>query len=172
MPRDLARFYRLFGPKTVFLPIGSKTKKPLFDSWQTITLEQSQEGDYQKLLRESPGLGVLQGPPSDDLVSIDFDADVHYKTWPSLNDWEATLQTRGARGRNVWLRPSTLYPTHVARLSRPHEPGIGEWRGGECQTIVDGPHANGVDNYQITQERQIQPPPFEQIIWQTPFLPP
>jgi hypothetical protein len=154
--RDLTRFYRLFGERTVFLPVREKSKVPVSQGWQETTFEDTQTVKYKALLVNCANLGVLQGAPSCDLVSIDFDDDQYYEIFLSLNPWAGnTLQTRGNRGRNVWLRMRGDYPHRVVRLSETGEKGVGEWRGGGCQTVVDGIHENGTSRYSIINEARV-----------------
>lgn len=142
-PRDVARFYELFGWETVFLPIPYGTKKPIIDNWQDITLAQSKTLEYQRQL-EAGNLGVLVGPPSANLVSIDFDSDESFKLFVQANPFLAeTLQTKGSRGANLWIRIKGKYPQRVVRFDPKRS--MGEWRGGKAQTVVDGRHPSGCD---------------------------
>jgi AAA domain-containing protein len=172
MPRDLASFYSIYGPKTVFVPLAHKSKRPTIDDYPNLTLEQTLECDYQKLLREAPGMSVLLGPPSNDLSLIDFDQGDLYPSWKTLNLWEETRHTRGSqKGRHVWFRMQGEYPKKVHHLAKTGEPSIGEWRGAQLAKI-DGLHDNGVDHYGPIFDRPIQEIAWERIAWQTRFNPP
>jgi AAA domain-containing protein len=172
MPRDLASFYSIYGPKTVFVPLAHKSKRPTIDNYPNLTLEQTLECDFQKLLREAPGISVLLGPPSNNLSLIDFDQGDLYPSWRALNQWEETRHTRGSqKGRHVWFRMRGEYPALVHHLARSGEPSIGEWRGAQLAKI-DGLHDNGVDHYGPIFDRPIQEIAWERIAWQTKFEPP
>src|SRR3984893_84059 len=78
MSDALARLYAIFG-NAVFLVVPKGTKRPKESAWQKISFADTQESDYQveleRCVRAGGNIGVLLGPASDGLYSIDLDGD-------------------------------------------------------------------------------------------------
>jgi hypothetical protein len=116
----LATLYNWLGESAVLLPIPLGTKKPDWTGWQTTTFEQTQTPEYHArlmaALTRGGNIGVLL---TDGLVSIDIDADDRVDEFVSvLNpEFSETLQSRGYRGRNIWLlrRTELLTPLTIEK---------------------------------------------------------
>jgi len=161
--RNLAEFYSIFGERTTFLHLPPGQKKPADESWQNLTYEQSRSPEYQRLLLNG-NLGVLLGPPSDNLVSTDFDSDDKYLLYEKANhDLCSTTQTRGRRGRNLWYRIKGCYPRCICRFDP--KKSFGEWRGGKGQTVVDGTHPDTGQPYQFLRKIPPLSIEFSDIAW-------
>jgi hypothetical protein len=111
----LSQLYALVGVRIVLLPLPFGKKRPDFDDWQKTTLVQSHSSEYQariaQAIQRGGNLGVLLGPPSAGLVTIDIDRDELVDPFPELNpQLAATLRTRGARGVQLWMRMKTGSP--------------------------------------------------------------
>jgi hypothetical protein len=74
----LQDFYDLLG-KVVLIPIPLGKKRPQLPSWQKLTFADTQAPSYQLALQDivkaGGNLGVLLGPASDGLVTVDIDSD-------------------------------------------------------------------------------------------------
>lgn len=160
----VARIYRLLGEDAILLPIPPGKKKPVFDNWQKTTLAQTRTAQWQGRLREG-NIGVLL---VNGFVTIDCDTDDFAAELLALNPWLAgTLQTRGKRGRNFWLRLTGEYPQTIKRLyDRREQPPleVGEWRTGTGQTVIHGEHPDG-GSYRILVEAEPLCIDFARIIW-------
>lgn len=152
------QLYALLGEDTVLLPIPDKKKGPIFKGWQNTTVEQTKESKYQRKLQNG-NIGVLLGEASNGLCSIDLDSDEVFNEFLELNPkLKETLQTKGARGANVWVRIIGDYP----KLSKFAD--WGEWRANGGQTVIHGVHPLGKP-YKIINEAKPVEIRFEEIIW-------
>lgn len=128
-------------------------------------------GSYRTKLERAGNIGVALGRVSDNLVTIDFDKDSYVQAFlavnPPLGD---TLQTRAARGCNIWVRCSGGYPP-CRQLKNESGTEIGEWRADGNQTIIPGTHPEGMP-YQFVVEKPVITIGYEAIIWPDSILPP
>ena len=170
----LAHLYSLLSHRVVLLPIPKGTKGPKIKDWQKLTLEAVLEPNFQALLNAAGNIGVLLGPPSDNLVDIDLDNDQAVKEFCKLNQdlINRTLQTIGSRGRHFFFRIKGPYPQRVSRLECPGDEHVGEWRGGGgAQTVIAGTHPSGV-LYRIVNQAPVLEIEFSEIIWPPEWMVP
>lgn len=130
--------------QVVAFPVGLD-KKPGIRRWQTLTREEALSTQVLQRYSDShPSIGVLLGPVSGDLVSIDCDSDEFLEKVlianPKLHE---TLITQAFRGGNIWLRMEGPYPP-LTRLRRGRM-NCGEWRSTGGFTIIAGRHARGME---------------------------
>jgi hypothetical protein len=87
-------------PNAVLLWIPRAKKGPEFKDWQKVTRQSMELPAYKAQLKHFTNTGVLLGPPSCNLVTIDFDHDPDVTEFFNLNPSlrEHTLTTRGSRG--------------------------------------------------------------------------
>jgi hypothetical protein len=164
--------YGWLGPRAVLLPIPLGTKIPDWKGWQQTTFEQTQTPEYRarliEALRRGGNLGVLLG---EGLISIDVDDDAGVDEFLALNsELTGTLQSKGCRGRNIWLHMDGEYPHQVYKLKTADRKPWGEWRGGGgCQTVIFGQHPNGTpDNiirYVCVSKKPTMQGQFQDIVW-------
>lgn len=163
MSPTLEKLYQIFG-QVVFLPIAKGSKNPDRKGWQKITFADTQAADYQEELEDcvtrGGNVGVVHGPASEGLISIDLDRDELVDPFIARNlDLALTTRSRGRRGCNFFLRtkPGTTYPNCQAVYALRDSDGnkCGEWRcgGGNkgAQTVIFGVHPEG-PTYQILVE--------------------
>lgn len=178
MSPTLKKLYAVFGQNTVFLPIAMGSKNPGaegWQGWQNTTIADSQTPEYQQQLEEcisrGGNIGVLLGPASNGLISIDVDRDDLVDELITINPILAfTTRTRGRRGCNFFLRikAGTSYPNSQAVYALRDAAGIkcGEWRcgGGSkgAQTVIFGVHPEG-QIYQV----EVDASPIEEVIFDT-----
>lgn len=128
----------------VIFPVN-REKKPALRAWQNLTRAQVGEPDIlDRFSDRFPCLGVLLGPASNHLCSIDLDSDEWLDRFLAANpDLRGSLISRGARGGNVWVRVRGEYP----KLSKVCCKGeaIGEWRATGGFTIIAGIHPSGCE---------------------------
>ncbi len=125
----------------VLLPIPAGEKGPRLKGWQKLTIF-AMNANYLERLNHGQNIGVLLGSPSFGLCSIDIDSDDHFKTFLELNSkLRDTLNSRGARGGNIWVRIIGEYPSSCKiRLA---DQDWGEWRATGNQTVLHGVHPSG-----------------------------
>jgi replicative DNA helicase len=146
----LSTLYAWLGNKAILLPIPLGEKDPGgtgWKAWQKTTFEQTQATEYQaRLLAAAARGGNIGVLLTDGLVSIDADGDQQVADFLALNAEldGGTLQSRGARGRNIWLQLTGDYPHDQAYYCLKTASGEkwGEFRCNRCQTIVFGQHPN------------------------------
>jgi putative DNA primase/helicase len=166
MSPHLQKLYDIFGAGVVFLPLPKGSKQPLIKKWQNITFADTQKPDYQKALEHcverGGNIGVLLGPASEGLISVDWDRDELVDPFIALcPKLASTTRTKGKRGCNFFLRikPGTPYPNSQSSYALRDSDGekCGEWRcgGGDkgAQTIIFGVHPDG-PIYQVQVENQ------------------
>jgi P4 family phage/plasmid primase-like protien len=158
---------KLLGRDVVLLPIKRGQKFPAIKNWQSTALAETRKPSYLKQLSKG-NIGVLLGEPSCGLCSIDIDDDEQAQGFLSLNpNLNNTLQSRGARGRNIWVRIVGEFPK-LTKLGWKDEKGQshdwGEWRATGGQTVIYGRHPSGCD-YQIVQNQKPIEIEFDSIVW-------
>ena len=113
--------------------------------------EQTQESSYQKRLleaiRRGGNIGVVLGPASGNLCTIDIDTDDEIEPFLALNPTLAnSLRTRGANGCQIWVKIVGKYPARRvnSKLKIPgtdNKKSAAEWRGGGGpQSVIQGQH--------------------------------
>ena len=163
------RLYRLIGPKAVLLPIERGVKFPRTNGWQKTTLEATQREQYRHRLvlacQRGGNIGVLLGPPSSGLVTIDIDDDAEVERFLELNPkLRESLRTRGQKGCQIWLQMTGDYPARWigSGKKRPGQPNasMAEWRAGSGhQSILYGIH----DKTRAPYKRLVDAPPLETV---------
>jgi Bifunctional DNA primase/polymerase, N-terminal len=135
MSPTLEKLYRIFGQNVVLLPMPKGRKGPLISDWQLLTFTDTQKPDYQKALEycvECGGnIGVLLGPASEGLISIDLDRNDLVDPFIGKNPIMAsTTRTKGKRGVNFFVRikPRTSYPNSQATYALRDAEGTQMWR--------------------------------------------
>ncbi|MBX3732239.1 MAG: bifunctional DNA primase/polymerase [Verrucomicrobiae bacterium] len=146
----------------VIFPVR-RDKTPVLTGWRKLTRAQTDSPKFRRRFSDaSPSLGVLLGPTSNHLCSVDLDSDEWLERFLAANPaLTGTLISRGARGGNVWVRLRGDYPP-LGRLVRGKE-AVGEWRATGGYTIIAGLHPSGC------KYRRTGGPPvelaFEDIHW-------
>jgi P4 family phage/plasmid primase-like protien len=166
----LADLRNLLGNGTVLIPVQWGNKKPAIKNWPKLTMsDMGNPAHMQRLLLGN--VGVLLGKASGGLVSIDCDTDESLKELLGANSWMAeTLQTRGQRGGNVWIRLASGYPP-AGKFFSAADPKktFGEWRADGGQTIVFGLHPAGFA-YKIINNRPPILVEFIRIKWPSGWI--
>jgi bifunctional DNA primase/polymerase-like protein len=119
-------------------------------------------------LANLPGgnIGVALGEKSGGLVAIDFDDDSLIEPFLALNPHlRDTLQTHGARGGVLWIRPSGDYPKRTTKLKNRAGEEIGEFRSYGSQSIIWGIHPNTKQPYQFVVKKPVVVIEFNSIKW-------
>lgn len=130
--------------------LACRGKKPLRANWQRLTMTDMTPAYLESLYGNN--IGVSLGTPSEGLVTIDLDTDEALSTFIDANPiMKATLQTRGRRGGNLWLRIYGDIPKSTKLKGAQKQP-VGEWRATGNQTIISGTHPETGKPYRITQE--------------------
>jgi len=154
----IAKLFEFLGEGSVLLAIPHGEKRPMDSGWQKTTAEASRAPEYIRRL-EAGNIGVLLGKAGGGLCSIDVDSDEAAEEFAKLNPrLEKTLQTKGARGRNFWVRMDGEFPA-LAKLR-----DWGEWRSDGGQTVIIGKHPAGGRYQWVTQEKPVTMK-FEEIVW-------
>jgi len=105
-------------------PRGKKGCKGV--KWSQVTAQDMADPAYLQKLAEG-NIGVIMGPASGGIASIDIDDDQGAEEFLALNpDLKETLRTRGARGCNIWFYPEGEVPASC-KLMRDGQ-SVGEWR--------------------------------------------
>ena len=146
-------------PDAVLLAIGTGTKKPLRSRWQKITVADTQNPGYQRLLSNAGTIGALLGAPSNWLADLDCDTEPLLEFMLANNELK-TLRTRGVRAGGIWFRNldqtlDRVYPLNLGAGSPLAKGGkidektslvkIGELRCGHGQSILCGLHPDGIN---------------------------
>lgn len=181
-PQHIQKLYALLGENTVLLPIPRGAKSPLVPGWPNITLEQSKDPEFRVTFRPKAGdsrpyslkyaallakgnIGVLQGAASMGICSIDIDEDEWVAPVLEANPWlKETLQTRGHRGQNFWIRITDEGPIPSFNLSDETGAKVVEFRADGRQTVVYGRHPRGVD-YAVIHEAPPVDKAMSDIVW-------
>jgi Bifunctional DNA primase/polymerase, N-terminal len=157
----------LLGP-SLLLPwsTGSKGGRR---KWKHLQLTDMDELSYQIKLERAANIGVALGQVSNGLITIDLDQDSYVEALLAANPLLMnTLQTRAARGCNIWVRCSCGYP-NSQKLKNEFGTEIGEWRADGNQTIIAGTHPEGMP-YQFVVEKPVMTIGYEAIIWPDSIL--
>jgi phage/plasmid-associated DNA primase len=180
------------GRTPVLLPIEGGTKGPKVAGWNSKSWEDMGRPDWVAQVEEHENTGVLLGPPSGHLVTLDFDSEEYFPEFLRVNPKLAgSLRTRGNRGCQVWMYmladpfldrfAMPMYPqrhikvrhrTQFLQVPDPQRPGemrsepleIVEWRGGAVQSVVAGRHPSG-KHYQTIVEAPPVRIRFREIVW-------
>lgn len=162
--KRVAVLRQLLGENTVMIPVCWGTKIPAVDGWQKTRIEKMQDSNWLDQL-EGGNIGVLLGEVSENLISIDCDSDEVFDEMARLNPWmKETLQSKGARGGNYWLRMEGDYPKSTVKLKDDCKRDVGEFRAKGAQTIIFGLHPSR-SRYRIVRSVRALELPFEKIVW-------
>ena len=161
--RDVEDVYQILGDDAVLLALPRGIKYPVADGWQKTTLATSRTPEYQQTLARSD-LGVLLGRAGNGNCSIDCDCDDAAAALLASNPrFAETFQTRGARGRNFWLRITGDVPKSC-NLSADGVK-LGEWRADGNQTKISGTHPDTGNPYQWLTTTEPLNLAFTDIVW-------
>ncbi|PTX98218.1 hypothetical protein DB345_05125 [Spartobacteria bacterium LR76] len=153
----------LLGQEAVLLPVSKKAKAPSLPNWNKLDHSCMLDPVHLESLTRG-NIGVLLGAPSGGLCTIDVDDDDQAEAFLALNpQLQATLQTRGCRGRNFWVRMDGEYPA-LTKLVILEGTAWGEFRSTGGQTVISGEHPKGMPYQYICK----QPPVrlrFEELNW-------
>ena len=149
----------------VLIPVKPKEKAPAITGWQSLTIEATKRDDYWAAFSDESNIGVVLGSASGGLCTVDLDSDEAAEKFLEVNPALAgCLQTRGSRGRNVWVRVVGDFPEKANLTTETGSTPIGEWRSNRHQTIIWGVHPSGA-NYQIVVDGTPAEIPFGGIVW-------
>ena len=109
---------RLLGPDVVLLPVWAKSKKPKDSNWTKLTSKDMQSPRHLHQLHYS-NIGVLLGKASGGLCTIDIDSDELVGEFLKANPLlKQTLQSKGQRGQNFWVKAKGDYPSTKKIISK------------------------------------------------------
>jgi putative DNA primase/helicase len=146
------------------IPVALGTKDRPVAKWPDTPFERMQSAAWLDKL-ESQNIGVILGPKSDNLVSIDCDTEEAHAELLNQNPWlQQTLQSKGKRGGNFWLRMTGPYPEKIKKLYDVNGKPVGEFRSGGSFTIISGVHPEGM-SYRLENEAPVLEVPFSEIVW-------
>ncbi|MDR3405871.1 MAG: phage/plasmid primase, P4 family [Chthoniobacter sp.] len=159
-PPHLQHLYDLFGNDAILLACPRGQKGSRDKDWPKTTLEETLIPAYQARLAKE-NIAVRLGK---NVFAIDFDDDNAGEEFLKLNpELASSLQSRGARGRQLWLKIDGEAPQKVTKLLDGSGAEIGEWRGESCSMIY-GLHPAKVDYHLL-----VDAPPvtvnFAEINW-------
>jgi hypothetical protein len=167
----LSSLHYLLGDRAVFIPLALGTKIPTLEGWQKLTFAESQCDNHQRALAEAiakqGNIGVVLGGPSGGLCSIDIDVDSMVE--PFLTDnpgLRETLISRGARGVQIFFRPTGDYPRAIQKMAFGDGRQFGEWRADGGQSVIYGKHPSGC-RYSIENDTPAIAFPFADVVWTT-----
>jgi hypothetical protein len=151
--------------RSVLIPIPKGQKGPKTKGWQKLTMKDMTDAFLKKL--DGMNVGVLLGPASEGLISIDCDDMKAFNKLSELNpNFVNTLKSPGYRGGNYWIRIIGDYPPGgVIRHSgvTGQDENIGEWRSTGNQTVIHGTHPKGLDYRR--NGTAVLTMRFEDILW-------
>ena len=134
----VAELRNLLGQDVVLLPVRRETKTPI-GKWGELSLNDMSDPSHREKLNNAVNIGVVQGEVSNGLCSIDIDDDEWVERIMKLNPMlSETLQTKGARGCNFWVRCIGDYPK--TRYLKADGKPFGEFRSNGSQTVIKGIH--------------------------------
>jgi hypothetical protein len=85
-----------------------------------------------------------------------------------------TLQSKGFRGRNIWLQILGEYPKGIKKLKTTDNKKWGEWRSVTGQTIIFGQHPEStrakIIRYSCVSPKPVMQGPFDAIVWPNDLL--
>jgi len=177
------------GRVPVLLPIPAKQKGPRIAGWQEKSAADMERPDWLSQIEAHENTGVLLGPPSGGLCTIDVDNEEFVAVILELNPrLRGALRTRGARGCQIWMwlvedakmialglpsyPPSKHNINHRTRVVERSTVGgsttlpliVCEWRGGGCQSVVNGIHPDG-HAYTVLEDAPPLEYRFRDIVW-------
>ncbi|MFC0016698.1 bifunctional DNA primase/polymerase [Roseibacillus persicicus] len=168
-PSSISEIYELFPNPTVLLPVPRRQKGCRIPGWQNTSFEESQSPEWQRKLEGHGNMGVLLGPPSSNLITIDCDDEDFRQLLLDLNPVFAnTLRSKGYRGENLWLYMRGEYPAKFDFVG-PDGNHLGEWRSHHHQTIIRGIHPDSNAPYQITNKAEPLTTNFQSITFPFPI---
>jgi hypothetical protein len=139
--------------------------------WGHLRLSDMNDATYVAKLDKAGNIGVALGKVSNGLVTIDLDQDIYVEAFLEENPLlHETLQTRGSRGCNIWVRCSGEYPSSQ-KLRDLSGSDIGEWRADGNQTIITGTHPEGM-SYKFVVEGPVVTIRYDAIAWPRSIIPP
>jgi len=159
---------KLLGDNTVFLKVQPGEKRPLDKGWRDLTVSDMTPQFLAELERYNVGISL--GKASSGLCTIDVDSDVALEAFLEMNPkLKETLQSKRARGGNIWVRVSGVFPELKKIQTRDKKPW-GEWRADGGQTVILGSaKSNKGDNdsvpYRITHRAEPIEIEFTEINW-------
>jgi len=123
-------------PEAVLLKVAHGEKRPLGTAWQKLTRTDMTPSYLADL--EGHNVGVLLGPESGNLNTIDIDVDEFVEPFLDLNPrLRDTLRSKRVRGCNVWVRIRGAYPK-LTKITTTGGENWGEWRSTGGQTVILG----------------------------------
>lgn len=139
------------------------TKRPRYRKWRDTTPELNEWYHYEESIGAYFNVGVLLGPVSSHLYTLDFDDPKRLQEFIAANPWvNETLWTMGARGGNIWFILDGFYPKSFDLK------GDGatfvECRGEGRMTMIAGYHPTGV-LYRVVNRRKPIRIRWEDIRW-------
>jgi len=156
------RIRHLLGHDVVLLPIAAGEKAPRFDGWNEVTVDRMEDPEY--LAQFTGNIGVLLGEKSGHLCTVDVDSDDNFTAFLELNpQLRGTLQTKGARGGNIWIRVKGEYQP-LTKIKCSDGSDWGEFRSTGGQTIIYGVHPTGVAYRMLVEAPPIEIT-FDSIVW-------
>jgi hypothetical protein len=167
----LKELERRFGKLPLLVPSEPRMKGSYF-KWGKLTQKLIEaDDDYAKTYWRKMGgavnaggnLCVKLGTESDNLVTIDLDADELVEPFVAVNlNFAETVVTRGARGCQFWFYLDGNYP-HKKLVIEFEGKSVGEFRGGKTLSNIWGVHPNG-EPYTMVGEKAIRCA-FKSIKW-------
>lgn len=160
---ELNSIRELLGDPLVLVPIPFRSKGPRLKGWRDLTADSWNDPTLRSRLLNHGNVGVLLGKPSGGLCSVDIDDDADLERFLECNPFLAnTLQTRGRRGGNLWVRAGDSAPplTHYVRNGKPW----GEWRSDGGLTVIAGYHPSG-KAYQFIHRVPPVKVDFSDLLW-------
>ncbi|OJV02664.1 MAG: hypothetical protein BGO12_02075 [Verrucomicrobia bacterium 61-8] len=153
----------LLGQEAILLPVSRKAKSPSLSDWNKLDLSCMSDPEHLESLTRG-NIGVLLGTPSAGLCTIDVDDDDQAEAFLALNpQLQDTLQTRGCRGRNFWVRLDGEYPP-LSKLVILEGTAWGEFRSTGGQTVISGEHPKGMPYQYICKKPPVRLR-FEDLRW-------
>ena len=151
-------------PGAVLIPCETGRKGPRESGWQSRSQLDMADSQYQMRLENSRNIAVLLGSPSGGICSIDIDNDDDIAAFAELNPLlTGTLQTKGARGCNFWVKVAGEYPKLTPITTATGEK-YGEWRADGGVTMICGLHPSKCE-YQFVVDAPPVQIAFDQINW-------
>jgi hypothetical protein len=129
-------------PGAILVPQIFGTKIPLLSGYMDFRAREMDDPRYLAKLNKS-NIGLLCGPPSADICTVDVDTDAGLPEFLEVNPWARGAQfSHSRRGGNFYFRPAGDYTAEVIRLLKGESPW-GEVRLGRCLTTISGYHPCG-----------------------------
>ncbi len=163
MNDPVPKLQKLLGSPVVFInwPKGVKAAN---QKWRHLTVDDMTPEHLAKLPLGNIGVGL--GKVSGNLCAIDLDDDALVEPFLALNpQLRETLQTRGSRGRVLWVRCVGKYPQKTVKLKTVSGADAGEFRSNGSQSIVWGIHPGTQKPYEFVVELPVVEKEFSSIQW-------